>query len=63
MLFTNYLKNYYLKDSFDSLEIGIHHGKFFSGTSFKCSITSKDNKISAKSVSQFIFFLKSESVK
>jgi hypothetical protein len=29
MLLTNYLKNYYLKDSFNSLEIGIHHGKFF----------------------------------
>jgi hypothetical protein len=31
MIFSNYLKNYYLKDSFDSLEIGIHHGKFFLG--------------------------------
>jgi hypothetical protein len=25
MLFTNYLKNYYLKDSFNSLEILINH--------------------------------------
>jgi hypothetical protein len=40
MLFTNYLKNYYLKDSFDSLEIGIHHGKFFFGIE---NITPKEN--------------------
>lgn len=40
MLFTNYLKKYYLKDSFDSLEIGIHHGKFFLGIE---NITPKEN--------------------
>ena len=40
MIFSNYLKNYYLKDSFDSLEIGIHHGKFFLGLE---NITPKEN--------------------
>jgi hypothetical protein len=29
MIFSNYLKNYYLKDSFDLLEIGIHQENFF----------------------------------